>query len=542
MIRQVEVDRSDAARTVPGRESLTAKARRRERLSTWAPAATLMLLILAGSALRLSVMQETLFGDEHSTRFIVAQADSVPDLVSIIHTDAEITPPLYFLFAWLSAQIWSAPELLRLPSLLAGVALIPLVYLIGLRTIGRRAALTASALTALSPFMIYYSAEARSYGLMITLVALSTFAMLKGTEDRQAPWWVLYAAATCGAVYSHYTAVFVLGAQLLWLLVVHRDAWRPAVLANVCAALLFLPWLSGVRVDFDSPTTAILSTVQPFTAEHIREAITDWALGYPYVVGLRDLPGVPALILLGAGLTVAAVGLTARLARGRLHLKEGSTGLVLVLFLAVATAIGEAVVTLVGNTNLLGARNLNASWPGFALATAAFLWGAGRRAGMVAACLAIAAFAIGAVKMTEPRFGRPQVEEAVRFVERTAGPRRVVVDGTTAGDALVPAGVPNSADYLLEKPRWLFTAGRQTVLYDPFRIVGPAPEPTAVVSKAFRTARGERVAFILLRDPRTRTDPLSRAIVGHVPGGYRRVAQRRYQGIHPTWAIVYGRR
>jgi uncharacterized membrane protein len=131
-------------------------------------------------------------------------------------------PPLYFVLAWLATRIDLTPELLRAPSILAGVAAIPLVYQVGVRTVGRPAALLASAITALSPFMIYYSTEARGYELMISLALLSTPKHALG-EDRRARWWVLYAASSCFAVYSHYTAVFVLGAQLVWVLWAHRS-------------------------------------------------------------------------------------------------------------------------------------------------------------------------------------------------------------------------------------------------------------------------------------------------------------------------------
>ena len=93
-----------------------------------------------------------------------------------------------------------------------GVATIPLVYLLGVRTVGSPAALVAAALTALSPFMIYYSAEARGYALMMALVALSTLAMLLAVDTRRtALVGPVRASARCAAVYTHYTCVFVLG-------------------------------------------------------------------------------------------------------------------------------------------------------------------------------------------------------------------------------------------------------------------------------------------------------------------------------------------
>ena len=78
-----------------------------------------------------------------------------------VHT-AEITPPLSFLLTWLTTRLGESPELVRLPALVAGIAAIPLVYLLGVLTVGRRAALLGATLTALSPFMIFYSAEARA--------------------------------------------------------------------------------------------------------------------------------------------------------------------------------------------------------------------------------------------------------------------------------------------------------------------------------------------------------------------------------------------
>src|SRR5688500_727001 len=172
-----------------------------------------------------------MFADELSTYWIVA-GRSLGDVLSVVRTDAEITPPLYFVATWLTTRVDLAPELVRAPSLIAGVATIPLVYVLGMRTVGRAAGLVAAALTALSPFMVYYSAEARGYALMIALVVLSTIALLAAVDGGRAGWWVAYGACACLAVYTHYTSVFALAGQLLWLLWAHPEARRPAILAS----------------------------------------------------------------------------------------------------------------------------------------------------------------------------------------------------------------------------------------------------------------------------------------------------------------------
>ena len=74
----------------------------------------------------------------------------------------------------------------------AGTATIPLVYQVGRRTVGRRAALVAAALTTLAPFMVYYSTEARAYGLMMLAVLLSTLGVLLALDTERTRWWVLY--------------------------------------------------------------------------------------------------------------------------------------------------------------------------------------------------------------------------------------------------------------------------------------------------------------------------------------------------------------
>src|SRR3954470_12353504 len=192
-----------------------------------------MLIVAAltavGVALRITIAHQSLFADELSTRYILA-GHGLGDMVSLVHTDAEITPPLYFVAAWLTTRLGFAPELLRAPSLLAGAAAIPLVYLLGVRTVGRRAALVAAALTTFSPFMVYYATEARGYGLMMALVLGSTLCVLSAAEGGRTRWWAAYAACTCAAVYTHYTSVFVLGAQLAWVLWAH-PAGRPAAIA-----------------------------------------------------------------------------------------------------------------------------------------------------------------------------------------------------------------------------------------------------------------------------------------------------------------------
>ena len=502
----------------------------------WPAVAVVAALTAVGVALRLAVAGQSVFADELSTSWIVGNHD-LPGVVSVVHGDREITPPLYFVLAWLATRIARTPELLRAPALVAGAAAIPLVYLIGVRSVGLRAALVAAALTALSPFMVYYSAEARGYQLMVALVLASTLALLLAVDSGHLRWWIVYAAASCAAVYSHYTSAFALAAQLVWVLWAHPQARRPALAANAGAVVAFLPWLSGFRGDLRSPTTDILSALQPFTAHFVRTSLEHWAIGYPYatpVTGLRELPGDAALVLLASGLVLAALGLVITARQRHSGAWRLDRRVVLVLALAVSVPLGEALASAL-SSNLFGTRNLAASWPAFALCLAAFLVAAGRRLGIAAATLAIVAFAIGAAKMLDPDFARPDYRAVADVIDRRAAAGDVVLDGAS----IAPAGMPGALDDAFQRSHTVLHLGRDRVRYDPFRILSTAPPTAEVVNRAVAVAaaRGGRI-FLAVAHGST----FARDAGAALARSYRPVEARSYPGIIRLDLLVYAPR
>src|SRR4029077_9241470 len=76
--------------------------------------------------------------------------------------------------AWVWTQVTGTGEFgLRSLSALAGVATVPVAYLLGLELRGRRAGLMAAALVAVNPMLLWYSQEARAYALLALLCAVS---------------------------------------------------------------------------------------------------------------------------------------------------------------------------------------------------------------------------------------------------------------------------------------------------------------------------------------------------------------------------------
>lgn len=382
-------------------------------------------ITLVALLLRLRAFGDSLFGDELSTYYTVA-GHGLGRTLDIVRSDQELNPPLYFVLAWISARLGDAPELLRLPSLLAGVAAVPLTYLLGVRTVGRTAALVGAALMALSPFVIFYSTEARAYALMVLLALLSTLALLQALDSGRGRWWVAYALCSCAALYTHYTVVFVLAAQFLWAFATRPASRRALVAATAAAVLGFVPWLPEFLKDSRSACAGLINSLQPFGLDAIRTDLGRWAAGHPFVT-LASLPGQVALALLVLGLLAGALGVVWRVRGDRSLRSRPRAGLVLVLALALATPVGAAAASLVGNSVFLP-RNLIASWPGLALAVGALLTAARGLPRLVAVTLVLGSIALGGLQMLYARNQRLDYAAAVRFVERTGGPGDAVVE------------------------------------------------------------------------------------------------------------------
>ena len=494
------------------------------------PLAGLVAICLAGVVLRIVVAHQSLFADELSSYWIVTR-HSLAQVIDLLYSrgriqHAEITPPLVFLASWLTAQLGHTPELLRAPSLIAGALTLPAVYALGRRSVGRPAALLACAITALSPFMIYYSAEDRSYGLMMLLTVCTTLSMLLALDTGRRRWWVAYGAASAGAFLTHYTCAFLLLVQFVWLLCTQPAARRAALLANAGAMIALLPWAPGLIEDFRSPTTQILSALSPFTLHDVRLSVEHWAIGFPYVVagGLRDLPGTPALVMLALAAMLALGGaLTEGVGEGLRRLAASRIGLIALLALSVP--VGEAAASAV-STHIFGVRNLAASWPALALTCSALVVRAPRAPRRLAVALTLVAFSFGAVKMLSARFQRPDFAAVASYIERQALPRDVVLDGT---GELSP-GPLTGLDLTLRTPLRVVRFGAPQERDHPFNLLDVIDPVPASIRRGFALAAGARVFLVRYTKP----------LPVRVPTGYRLLERRVFPSLTGLAVEVYG--
>ena len=452
----------------------------------------LLGLILLGLAFRLFAWGHSMIGDELSTLWIVREF-GLSGTVSEVSSDAEISPPLYFVLAWFATQLGSAPELVRLPALIAGTAAIPLSYLLGLRLSGRFAGLIAAAVMALSPFMVTFSATGRAYSLMVTMLICSTVAMLAAMRSGRPAWWALFALFTCLAMYSHYTAVFYLAAQLAWLLVISPPSRLAAIASTGGAVLLYLPWIPSMLDDLDSPTLPILEAIQG-------AALSDKWLGVKQLLAGQPLtdPSKLALALVAAGLIVLAVGLVrgaSRQVETPPNQPTSRQALVLLVALTFSTAACEALLALAG-TDTFGARNLTATWAALPVLAGCATAASTPAVGATGAVLLLAGFTAGAVKAADPGYSSLDFKSAAAFIDSEAGPKDVVYDATfvtpvplTSLDAYLPQGRPEFRPRIpSDRPPFLLAAG-------------PAGQDQEVLDQALAATGRESLFILTSREP-----------------------------------------
>jgi 4-amino-4-deoxy-L-arabinose transferase-like glycosyltransferase len=413
---------------------------------------------------------------------------------------------------------------------------------VGARTIGRGAALLAAAVTTLSPFMIFYSAEARGYAVLMALVLASTLSMLIAIERRGTGWWVLYGAAVCLAAYTHYTAVYVLAVQLAWALWTQPRSRTPLLVATGSAALVFAPWFPSLKGDLDSPTAVILGALSPVDGDSMRLALGQWSVGFPAAnfgvplpfdvsgSSLRDLPGAPALVLLAASACVGAVGAFTMRTRLRGWFADRGGRLTLLLLLAVASPIGAAVQSAVG-TNVFRTRTFAASWPYLALAAAALVTIGRPALRVTAAALAVTAFAVATITMLGDDFHRPGYRTAARQGDAQQG--GVIVNGAayTPGpltDFEVEGAVPDSPVFRVNVPEQMET---------PFTLTERRPDPADVAERAVAAADGGPITLVSFIPEL----PVVTQLVNHLPPDYELTDTTVIPGILDLEVRVYER-
>jgi len=387
-------------------------------------------------------------------------------------TTHETNPPLYFVLGWLWVKVFGNGEAgLRSLSALAGCAVIPITYLCGRELVSVRAGLLAAAIAALSPFMIWYSQEAREYMLLAALCGASLLCFARALREpsaRKLAWWALFSAL---AVLTHSFAGFLVAPEAVWLL--YRARSRASVLAAASVALVqaaLLPLL------FTHATTSLLGFIKATPLSVRLQQV-------PVAFGLGTLSQSSLVnygLLGGAALLVALIMLL--VAAGGTEELRGA---------GIAAALAACVLLVPLALALLGEdyyipRALRPAWTALAVVIgAACTAQRARLPGAALAVILLGGFLYAQVRIDgNPQFQRPNWRGVASALGATSATRAIVVYDGLGSDPL--------ALYLPRVP-WTAPASRPASVSEVDVIGGTWQQPPAPLPPGTRLIASKAV-------------------------------------------------
>jgi 4-amino-4-deoxy-L-arabinose transferase-like glycosyltransferase len=389
-------------------------------LAPWWPLAALTLL---AAALRLSTLDlQSFWYDEAFTPVHVLHQSLSATMRAVSRT--ENSPPLWYLLEWVDYRILGSGEVaLRLPSALAGIATVPVGWAIGQLVAGRRAAIASAALVAVNPLFVWYSQEARVYGLFVLSGAIAILCFLRFRERPSAGRGVAFAAAGVLALATHYFAVFMLAAMALWLL--GDPASRRACLAPLAAigaaGLALLPLIiaqggHGTQWIGSWPLAERLQAIPQYY-------LTGYS-GAPLGHGVELLVALPVLAAAGLGVWRMFEVPAKRPEWGREAPARAGAGTMLAI--AAAGVLFPLVLAVLG-ADYLAPRNLVAAMiPVTVLIAVLGTWPRTGSAGVIALVLCAVGFLVITLDVDlSPRLQRGNWRELARLLSQGPGPRAV---------------------------------------------------------------------------------------------------------------------
>jgi len=276
-----------------------------------------VLLVALGDAARVwQIGAQSLWLDEALS--VIFAARPLPRLIAtLIYQD--LHPPLYYLLlhGWM-ALVGQSEFAVRYLSLLLGMPTIPGTFVFG-RALFRRdgtggrleaarghaIGLLAALMVTLSPFLVYYSQEARMYGALATFGVLSTYALWRALRGG-GRWWLLYLVCATAALYTQYFGGLVIAFQSLYLigLIVRGEKQAQRGLLSIAGVgLLYLPWLPAAYLQmqrlFQVPDFWKGELSLSYVAEHVFAAFT---IGQYPALAHHPFVSLAAVLLLTVGI------------------------------------------------------------------------------------------------------------------------------------------------------------------------------------------------------------------------------------------------
>ena len=218
----------------------------------------LPLIVVFGEWLRLASAGTSGLWRDEALFLFVSRMESLPELLRYLRLHESHPPGYYLLLRWWGAGFGHSEAGAMALSLGLGVALMPLVFVVGSRLFGRREGLTAAAIVALAPPMIQVSTLVRPYAWLTVLSTAAAYLLWRCLRGGSAAAWFAYAGVMLLMLLTHNWTLLVAGAHGVigwaWILTrpgPHRGPLRRRWLTTfLLVGLVYLLWLPTLWYQF----------------------------------------------------------------------------------------------------------------------------------------------------------------------------------------------------------------------------------------------------------------------------------------------------
>ncbi|MEP7205402.1 MAG: glycosyltransferase family 39 protein [Casimicrobiaceae bacterium] len=184
-----------------------------EARATRGEIAILVAIVVLAAILRVIHLDQGLWYDEvlTLTRFVRLPVTAVVTDFSSFNNHVLYSLQAKAAVALFGESAWA----LRLPAALFGIAGVVVTWLLAALAVGKRRALLAAFLIAISYHHVWFSQNARGYTEMLFWTALGTVLFLRGMRRPDARVWAGYAICVVAGVYTHLSAAVLFAAHVI---------------------------------------------------------------------------------------------------------------------------------------------------------------------------------------------------------------------------------------------------------------------------------------------------------------------------------------
>ncbi|MCL4398151.1 glycosyltransferase family 39 protein [Patescibacteria group bacterium] len=247
------------------------------------PVGFLLIVLFSVLISSFSLYSQSIRLDESQSIWVSTK--SVRDILYLQSQD--VNPPLYNLLLHFWVQVFGTSlDATRTLSLIFFLLTLGAIYILFKEASNTRIAFLTVALFALSPFVLWYSNETRTYTLFTLVTTINNIYYLQFLRTRGQTGKLGFVLSAVIGTFTHYFFFFVLLTQFLYAIIRHRNLFLKFFGLLFLTGFGFLPW--AVYVFINGLAAATQPVIPTPTTFNIFETLISFLFGFqnPVVTGV----------------------------------------------------------------------------------------------------------------------------------------------------------------------------------------------------------------------------------------------------------------